>query len=156
MEELRILIGKHQYKLGDKIEKEDKIRKIRNVTVVTDDNDRLVMLEIPIMAYSKIEFRGKTFKDIVELCQSEGIKYNQHILCCGEGEDSQFIDEKDIDLSTCPFDCTNVKNCCNICHDVYVYRGKDTIGFDMANVIYKHFLTCTVIAMPGYAWRINK
>lgn len=146
MEKISIAIGRHKISLGDDISTINKYKSYNNTLFI--GKDRIEIIQIPIAAYSYIEFRGKHYKDIKTLMSDNNIQTNEKIFFCGESDYLELIEESNIDISTCPFDSVSLENCCSICNSIDIYRGRDTIGFDMAQVANSHCPECILIALP--------
>lgn len=156
MEELKFIIGRKEIKLGDDPKVAARFKGMQYATILSDAKEGITIIELPIAAFSRIEFNGNTYGDIEELYSSLGIKPNQTVFSCGEGEDRELVTSDNIDFSICPFDSENVHQCEYYCHKIDIYRDDGTLGFDMAQVKYNHGPTCCVVAKPGYAWRTEK
>lgn len=157
MEDIVINIGKQQLRLMDDYDSLKKYANIQFSTISADENGKVTIIELPISAYSSIGFRGKKFKTVEEIYkefEKDGITPNDHVFCCGEDDDIRVLRDIQLDFNYCPFGSESSFECCGICHNVSIFRGKEITGFDMANVVYNHGLQCTVIAVPGYAWEV--
>lgn len=154
MEDIKFIIGRKELKLGDDIEKAKQLVNLQYATISSDDSGKITIIALPIAAYSSIEFRGYRYSDLKELYEVEGIEPNELLFCCGTGDEMEIV--KDIDLSLCEYSVTSKEECYNLCQHMEVYRDNGKLGFDMAQVDYKHGPSCCVIAKPGYAWRVNK
>lgn len=154
MEDICVVIGKHKIHLGDDIETIRKYRSYSNSEFC--GQDKIEIIQLPIPAYSYILYRGNKYKDVKQLMQDNSIKTNQRIFFCGEGEYLGTVDSQHLDFETCPFDSSNIDECSKICNSIEVYRGKDTIGFDMAQVSYSHCPECIFIALPDKMYKTEE
>ena len=74
MEELKFIIGRKEIKLGDDPKVAARFKSMQYATILSDAKEGITIIELPIAAFSRIEFNGNTYVDIEELYSSLGIK----------------------------------------------------------------------------------